>query len=45
VLIEVRDGRVVADLPYEECSQVNGSLLPVDPLGDGDPTPANNDNQ
>ncbi len=45
VLIEVRDGRVVADLPYEECSQVNGSLLPADPLGDGDPTPANNDNQ
>jgi|GEM_PF-1378999 len=45
LLIEVRDNRVVADLPFEECSQVNGSLLPVDGLGDGDPTPANNDNQ
>lgn len=45
VLIESREGRLVADLPFEECSQVNGSLLPADPLGDGDPTPTNNDNQ
>ncbi len=35
----------VADLPFECGSQANGSLLPRDLLGDGDPTPQDGDNQ
>jgi hypothetical protein len=45
VLIECMGaGRCASDLPWELCSQTNGDLLPVSPLGDG-PNPTNGDNQ
>ena len=45
VLVEcLGPDRCVADLPWEFCSQTNGDLLPVNPLGDG-PNPTNGDNQ
>jgi hypothetical protein len=45
VLVEcLGPGRCVADLPWELCSQKNGDLLPVNPLGDG-PHPTLGDNQ
>ncbi|MBL8860953.1 MAG: hypothetical protein JNK02_02995, partial [Planctomycetes bacterium] len=34
VLIERHGSYAAADLPYEYCSQDNGSLLPIGPLGD-----------
>jgi hypothetical protein len=45
VLIEQLNGSFGADLPWEFCSQTNGSLLSTSLLGDGDPTPTNGDNQ
>ena len=45
VLIECQaPGFCASDLPWELCSQTNGDLLPVNPLGDG-PNPTNGDNQ
>jgi hypothetical protein len=45
VLIEcLGPGHCASDLPWELCSQTNGDLLPVSPLGDG-PNPTNGDNQ
>jgi hypothetical protein len=45
VLVEcMGPGRCASDLPWEMCSQPNGDLLPVDPLGDG-PNPMNGDDQ
>jgi hypothetical protein len=45
VLIEcLGAGHCASDLPWELCSQTNGDLLPVSPLGDG-PNPHNGDNQ
>jgi hypothetical protein len=34
VLIEKNASYAAADLPFEYCSQANGSLLPMGPLGD-----------
>jgi len=44
VLIESFGAYNVADLPFELCSQANGDLLPVSPLGDG-PVPVEGDDQ
>ncbi len=37
VLIESRGLISTADLPFEQCTQTNGDLLPVGPLGDTSP--------
>jgi hypothetical protein len=44
VLVESFESYNVADLPFELCSQANGDLLPVSPLGDG-PVPVAGDDQ
>lgn len=44
VLIERAGLYAAADLPWEECNQNNGDLLPLGNFGDG-PNPANDDNQ
>jgi hypothetical protein len=44
VLIERAGTYAAADLPWEECNQNNGDLLPLGNFGDG-PNPVNNDNQ
>jgi hypothetical protein len=44
VLVERFAQRSAADLPWELCSQQNGDLLPVGPLGDG-PNPVAGDDQ
>lgn len=44
VLIERAGLYAAADLPWEECNQNNGDLLPLGNFGDG-PNPVNNDNQ
>jgi hypothetical protein len=34
VLVERREGRAVSSLPFEDCTQTNGSLLPTSVFGD-----------
>jgi hypothetical protein len=45
VLVERVGPFALADLPFECGTQVNGSLLPRDLFGDGDPTPEDGDDQ
>ena len=44
VLIEIFGTCSASDLPWEECTQTNGDLLPQSLFGDG-PIPVNGDNQ
>lgn len=45
VLVERVGSWGVADLPFECGTRINGSLLPNDVFGDGDPDPQDGDNQ